>query len=334
MFNSQGRLGNQMMDYATIYVVARELGYVGFLDNAHDNLNRIFKHIELPDLGEPCRTRLEKSHWDTTTGRKFLELSYNRSTNASDMAKVTASCDTVVFGHYEWVPVLFLKYLDELKFQFQFRDLFMNEALTTIDLVSRLYLGNTKPPLFVGVHVRRGDYQNHFNDLYHIKLLGPEFYVKAMEYFNDKYSDKHLVIFLAVTDDNDWVNKHLKFEHFYVVSKTANADMALLSICNHTITDYGTFGFWPSLFHGGEHYTTNVYEDFIVAPMYQIKGWTVVSVTTPLSTGHNINLEMWQDRTNLVTPQPENPVFIELGNTGSSKASNSLAGSSSTTITR
>jgi hypothetical protein len=49
-------------------VSARELGYVGFLDNAHDNLNRIFKHIELPDLGEPCRTRLEKSHWDTTTG--------------------------------------------------------------------------------------------------------------------------------------------------------------------------------------------------------------------------------------------------------------------------
>uniref|UniRef100_A0A8D8XF27 L-Fucosyltransferase n=1 Tax=Cacopsylla melanoneura TaxID=428564 RepID=A0A8D8XF27_9HEMI len=112
------------------------------------------------------------------------------------------------------------------------------------------------------------------------------------------------VIFLAVSNDVNWVRTHIHFEHFYIVSKDKDTDMALLSLCNHTVTDYGTFGFWPSLMHGGEHYTTNIYEDFIVAMMYQMKGWTVVNYTTPLKTSNNSEewLKQWA--------RPEEPYTI------------------------
>uniref|UniRef100_A0A8D8XGL8 L-Fucosyltransferase n=1 Tax=Cacopsylla melanoneura TaxID=428564 RepID=A0A8D8XGL8_9HEMI len=204
---SGGHNGNKMMDYATVYVVARELkgGHVGVLCGQRGDLDKMFKNIVLDDLPTECQKRKEKQGFD----------------------------------FYNWDA---------------------------------------------GTHVRRGDYKEHLKALYHMDLLGPSFFVKGMEYFNDKFSDKYLVIFLAVSNDDDWVTKHLKFEHFYIVSKNAESDMALLSLCNHTITDYGTFGFWPSLFHGGEHYTTNAYEDFIVATMYQIKRWTVINVTSPLVT--------------------------------------------------
>uniref|UniRef100_A0A8D9A9A8 L-Fucosyltransferase n=1 Tax=Cacopsylla melanoneura TaxID=428564 RepID=A0A8D9A9A8_9HEMI len=291
---SRGHNGNKMMDYATVYVVelfvpARELkgGHVGVLCGQRGDLDKMFKNIVLDDLPTECQKRKEKQGFDFYNWDAGLELHgiiYNRSHSVADVESFSAAHDDVSIKYYKWFPILYLKYLDELKYTFQFRDHIMTEAQTTIELVRRLYAGSKKPLLFVGTHVRRGDYKEHLKALYHMDLLGPSFFVKGMEYFNDKFSDKYLVIFLAVSNDDDWVTKHLKFEHFYIVSKNAESDMALLSLCNHTITDYGTFGFWPSLFHGGEHYTTNAYEDFIVATMYQIKRWTVINVTSPLVT--------------------------------------------------
>ncbi|KAL1453725.1 hypothetical protein WDU94_010041, partial [Cyamophila willieti] len=237
------------------------------------------------------------------TGNKLQELIYNRSTTGADVLAFSTAHDNVFIRFYEWCPMLYLKYLDELKYMFQFRDHIMSQALTTFELVRRLYTGSKKPLLFIGIHIRRGDYKQHLEKFYHMDLLGPKFYVKGMEYFNDKFSDKYLVIFLAVSNDNEWVTEHLIFEHFYIVSKNPETDMALLSLCNHTVTDYGTFGFWPSLFHGGEHYTSNAYEDFLIAVMYQIKGWTLINVTSPMATNpySNFWLQQWRSPKTVLT---------------------------------
>ncbi|KAL1464660.1 hypothetical protein WDU94_004287 [Cyamophila willieti] len=305
ILDSGGQLGNKMMDYATVYVVARELKeHVGFSDSARDYLSKTFKHISMYDLDVECKREKQAKgpqFWDTTVGNQFKELVYNRSSTPLDVATFSNSYDNVLIQYYQWLPILYPKYLAELKHTFEFRDHIVAKVQSTLELVRRLYERREKPLLFVGVHIRRGDYETHLNNLYHMKLLGPEFYVKGMEYFQQKYSDKYFVIFLAVSNDDNWVRQYIRFEHLYVVSKDRDTDMALLSFCNHTLTDYGTYGFWPSLFHGGEHYTTNIYEDFLVAMMYQMKGWTVVNLTTPLKT--SVHSEEWLEQWAL----PEEP---------------------------
>jgi galactoside 2-L-fucosyltransferase 1/2 len=68
----------------------------------------------------------------------------------------------------------------------------------------------------------------------------------------------------VASDDSEWCQKNLLLSpHFNIVlsddlqKETASKepspefDMAILAKCNHTITDYGTFGFWASFFAGG-----------------------------------------------------------------------------------
>ena len=39
---------------------------------------------------------------------------------------------------------------------------------------------------WVGVHNRRGDYGNHLSKLYNLPMLGPDFFLLAMEHFTKK----------------------------------------------------------------------------------------------------------------------------------------------------
>ena len=39
---------------------------------------------------------------------------------------------------------------------------------------------------WVGVHNRRGDYGNHLSKLYNLAMLGPDFFLLAMEHFTKK----------------------------------------------------------------------------------------------------------------------------------------------------
>lgn len=287
--NSMGQLGNQMMDYGTVYVAAREMpGYVGMLDNSREFLTKHFSHIELQDISPKCRRIKERENaMNFNTGVAFKELYYSGSADATTIDNFSRAHANVAFTSYDWLPILYPKYIKELKREFTFKDTILEEALLTLKLLKALYLDARKPLLFVGVHIRRGDYKHHLKVLYNMNLLEPSFYITGMDYFIHKYSQTNQVIFAAVSNDVTWVSENLKYPHFHIVSKSAAVDMALLSHCNHTITDYGTFGFLPSLLHGGEHYTTNVYEDFIVDMMYRVKGWTVVNITTPLASDHH-----------------------------------------------
>lgn len=283
-WNSYGRLGNQMLDYANVYVVAREMsGHLGLLNGARKYLENYFTNMGLQDISADCMVRKisKQSATQANSGARLKELYYSGLANASDVAKFSYHHDIVVFNLYDWVPILFPKYLSDLKSIFQFKHSIMEEALTTLHLVQRLYMDHEKPLLFIGIHVRRGDYEVYLQNNYDIPLLTPEFFTTGMKYFFNKYSKKYTVIYLAVSDDSPWVERNIQFPNLFVVSKNAAADMALLGLCNHTLTDYGTFGFWPSLFHGGEHYTTNAAPDYFVAAMNLMRNWTIIDITKP-----------------------------------------------------
>ena len=52
-------------------------------------------------------------------------------------------------------------------------------------------------------------------------------------------------IVLILSDDVEWSTQHLKIvSGHYVASSDPHLDLAILSLCDHTVIDYGTFGVW------------------------------------------------------------------------------------------
>ena len=74
------------------------------------------------------------------------------------------------------------------------------------------------------------------------------------------------VVFVYVSDDMTWgeekIERRIKTKDFYLAGSlqheelakkpqlSAVYDLALLSLCNHTITSYGTFSFWAGALAG------------------------------------------------------------------------------------
>ena len=82
------------------------------------------------------------------------------------------------------------------------------------------------------------------------ELLNETFYHEAMNYVRSKHDS---VTFLILSDDQDWCRTHLQSPDVYHVDgNTPAVDMAIMSLCDITIIDYGTFSLWGAILSGGE----------------------------------------------------------------------------------
>ena len=88
----------------------------------------------------------------------------------------------------------------------------------------------------------------------HITLgyLGP-----SMDLYRAKYKT---VVFIYVSDDKEWAKQHMTRDKDVIFSWSSSnrviatgEDLALLSLCNHTIMTRGTFSFWASKLAGGSY---------------------------------------------------------------------------------
>ena len=78
----------------------------------------------------------------------------------------------------------------------------------------------TKNVIFVGVHCRRTDYQNHLNTLYEkATLVDKVFFDVAFDIYRSRYDDeKNKVIFLTVSDDSEWIKMSGFIFHYTYLS--------------------------------------------------------------------------------------------------------------------
>lgn len=77
-----------------------------------------------------------------------------------------------------------------------------------------------------------------------------------MDYFKAKYDN---VVFIFITIDHDWLfrnGRQIQDNGIVIVNpfynNDRNKDLTLLSHCNHSIINYGTFGVTTALFAQGE----------------------------------------------------------------------------------
>ncbi|GBM77575.1 Galactoside 2-alpha-L-fucosyltransferase 1 [Araneus ventricosus] len=233
---NEGRLGNQMCTYASLYGLSTlNKGRAFLAPNCNlKYLRPMFKQLSM-EQAPPLYI-----HWNSWPVLSYFKLSDAAIPPYSNyIGGFLYPCSYTFFDHAQ----------DELRGEFQFTPEIQMHARKVLQKAN---IHSLEKPTYVGVHVRRGDYQKRWLDIYKGVEVNMEFFQKAVEYFRNKYKN---VIFVAVSDDRVWCVLNLAGPLGVYVSEESPSpahDIAILAHCNHTIMTYGTFGFWGAYLAGGE----------------------------------------------------------------------------------
>lgn len=258
-----GGLGNQMSQYA-LYRKFKELGKKVKLDVSLVNkknaphgglgLKRAFglepefaNEKEIQELGDiSCNifSRIRRRAL-----KKMKTTYYEEPLPAHYMPEIL-QLDTAYLSGY-WSSIeYFYDIKDAIVHDFTFERKMDDNNL---EISKRILSTNS-----VSIHIRRGDYlSKQFRAIYE-NICTPEYYMKAMKYFRDKYKDVQFFIF---SNDPEWVHEVFTEEDETIVDWNNNPedsyyDMYLMSICRHNILANSSFSWWAGFLNknGGGGY--------------------------------------------------------------------------------
>lgn len=142
-----------------------------------------------------------------------------------------------------------------------FTDLFPDKICTGQNLVYQKMI--EKAETSVSLHIRRGDYNNHF-------LLGN---IATKEYFMNAIDEIHkkvkAPVFFVFSDDIEWVKENICFATDKVTYITGNTkenviyDMLLMSYCKYHIISNSSFSWWAQ-------WIDNKFTRYVIAPSYWV----------------------------------------------------------------
>ncbi|XP_057390814.1 galactoside alpha-(1,2)-fucosyltransferase 1 isoform X4 [Balaenoptera acutorostrata] len=234
-----GRLGNQMGQYATLLALAQLNGRQAFIQPAmHATLAPVFR-ITLPVLAPEVNGR---TPWRELELHDWMSEEYAQLKEPW-LRLIGFPCSWTFFHHLR----------EQIRSEFTLHDHLRREAQS---LLSQFRLSRTgdRPSTFVGVHVRRGDYLQVMP--YQWKgVVGDRAYLQqAMDWFRARHEAP---IFVVTSNGMEWCRENIDTSRGDVIfagdgqERTPGKDFALLTQCNHTIMTIGTFGFWAAYLAGG-----------------------------------------------------------------------------------
>ncbi|XP_055946111.1 galactoside alpha-(1,2)-fucosyltransferase 2-like [Argiope bruennichi] len=273
---NQGRLGNQMFTFATLYGLGR-LNHrsIALMPSNYEVLQKYFDISIFPLVDE--KHFVEVQPWQIGNWLKEED-------------KAIPLVSNIVKGNIYPTSYTFFDHVrEEIKELFRFSDKIKNDA---VEFLRHVKIVRPSTEVYVGVHVRRGDYLSHTGGGWLRAFDGREvdfaFFQRAVDYFRNKYAN---VTFLAVSDDREWCRKNLaQFGILTTPDSPGPAeDLALLAECNHTIMTYGTYGFWGGYLAGGEvvYFTdflkpnTSMTKDYFRYEKMYPPDWVAISTTPP-----------------------------------------------------
>ena len=221
-----GRLANQMFQFASTVGIARSLGYdvkfpaENFVSgDPHDfNGGKLRECFDIP--GEYFLPR----------GSISSKIQYNYNENGFSFNEDTKILpDNVNLNGYFQSEKYFKDSEKEIRLIFNFRNDVLLESSREIKIEDKSTC----------VHVRRGDYLKSPD---HHPFLGAEYYLNAMDEIGDS-------IFYVFSDDIDWCVKNLKFnnkELVFLDIKNPYVSLNLMSKCTNHIIANSSLSWWAA----------------------------------------------------------------------------------------
>ena len=219
-----GRLGNQMFDFASAVGIAHALNYKFIMRSPHP----LLEYFELNQTLAPRIKNVKKIsifEWRQNTWDKTY-LSHNLTLDRCWRA----------WEYFDSVS-------DGIRKSFTIKPEYLNVAKTFLKSHSR----NNKT--LIGVHVRRGDFLTERSKIKGRVVVDKNYLRKAMYFFRTQHKD---ALFVIVSNDIKWCKDNMQGNDvvFSIFTEPIH-DMAILSLCNHTVMSTGTFGWWGAWLAGG-----------------------------------------------------------------------------------
>jgi len=218
---SNGRLGNQMFQYAALLATAFVRGYDWKLqDNDNIELRKVFKMPNAKILLEEELSQLQF---------RYTDPSFDFSPG------VFLSSDFTDLAGYFQSPLYFSDAFNYLKEDFDFIDSIKKVAQDQIDSLRQ---GKN----ICSIHVRRGDYLEKQD--YH-PPCSLEYYQKAKNIVIETAGDN--VKFLCFGDDHEWISDNLIDDNSELVSgNSPEIDFCMMSLCDAHVIANSSFSWWAA----------------------------------------------------------------------------------------
>ncbi len=208
-----GRLGNQMFQYAALKGIARNRNFKFCIPKDNHELFTCFKlnkDVNIKEKINLSRFNEKKSSFDT---KLFNDIDDN----------------TDLYGYFQ-TEKYFKNIENEIRKDFIFKDEIYEKSIE--------FIKNINSENICSIHIRRGDYLNlqHFHG-----LCTPEYYLKCISNYKDNKTWK----FLIFSDDIKWCRQRFIHERYIFSENNSNfVDLCLMSMCKHNIIANSSFSWW------------------------------------------------------------------------------------------
>jgi len=252
-FVQVGRLGNLLTSYANLLSVQLLEGHqLQLTEKARTTLDQFLENVPPANdsLLEMCKK--ETAVWENTNMARIFAKLDNCTVEDPCPAVTTKNLDLARISgrHFNFRRLYLEKTVHHLlKSNFQIKKKWTSKA----DRILRnLRLSDSEGAPLVGIHVRRKDYIS-FRQKLASSVVNETFFISAMDQMRRSLAPNK-PNFLVVSDDLSWCAKYLSGPGVYLSppGQDAMVDLSLLSLCSHSILDYGTFGMWGAIMAGGQ----------------------------------------------------------------------------------
>lgn len=235
-----GRLGNQMFQFATTFGTAKKLGYeVAFpVENCSryigtgpqgivDSSNMMVKCDLLECFEIPGQFFVPDSEIETQYF--YREPHFHYSPNILSIPDKTN-----ISGYFQ-TDKYFSEYKDEIIKIFKFKDSVSKKAGEYWEENISGFLGGSIP---VSIHVRRTDYVAKAE--FHAPC-SIDYYRRAIEKFEGNFK------FLVFSDDLNWCKENFSGDNFFIIeSGDPYVDLRIMNMCSSHIIANSTFSWWAA----------------------------------------------------------------------------------------
>ena len=222
----RGRLGNQMFEVAATLGIAHAMNYKPVISPSHP-LVKYFKIIV-------STVQPENS---VTIHEKLWRLGTWRTRNCFDGYNLTLDGHFQAWTYFTDIPEI-------IREAFTIRPEYLNKAKTFVGTVQEDSI------TLVGIHVRRGDLLRKAEHDGGSTVADKYYISEAMQFYRNSCA---LVRFIVCSDDMWWSRSNIEGpDVVFSPFKEPILDMAIMSLCDHTIITSGTFGWWGGWLSGGQ----------------------------------------------------------------------------------
>eukprot|EP00094_Tigriopus_californicus_P006523 TCALIF_06280-PA protein Name:"Similar to Fut2 Galactoside 2-alpha-L-fucosyltransferase 2 (Mus musculus)" AED:0.00 eAED:0.00 QI:48/1/1/1/1/1/4/20/356 len=257
-----GGLGNKMSEYATLLAISTLTGFTPVLSEDHYNvLIEVFPSI--PFNGSQISKSCMEAAKPLNPGNLPETMAFLATRPQDRMRNIRLNTYPNAVFYYDKVKGI-------LKDHFTFMPKVAEPAEEFLRAVRDQIKSTVSEPVWVGVHVRRTNYKHHLNVTQNGTLVTLEYFQRAMvklketlKVSNPSFDPSNLV-YVVSSDDVPWIKTNFRtLAKAEIIIYAADAwkgsfkfqpkflDMCIMSKCNHSIFDYGTFGFWGAYLADG-----------------------------------------------------------------------------------